>query len=115
MLWVHEGTITLWTPECISSPTEARTYKDFPFEGNNSTSSSLGIETLGKVLNIEKLVNGDVTHYLVKSSKDVNLLVSGIISFFLFEVIKRFCSTTEPLFSTKGQLLSVAGYLVSVT
>ena len=88
-------------PGYVSSPTKGRTYKSFPFEGNSLTSSSLSIETLGKILSIMKLVNGDITHYLVKSLKDVNLSVSIIISFFFSRVIKRFCSIAEPLFSTK--------------
>ena len=103
----------LWTLRYISSPTEAGMYEEFLFEGNSSTSSSSGIETLGKVLSIVKLVDGDVTHYLVKLSKDVNLSVSGVTSFFLSGVI--ICSTAELLFSTKGRLFSVAGRLVSVT
>lgn len=42
----------------------------------------LGIKILDKILNIVKLVNDNITHYLVKSSKDVDLWVSGITSFF---------------------------------
>lgn len=99
----------------VSSPTKAGMYKDFPFEGNSLTSLSLGIETLNKVFSIVKLVNGDVTHYLVKSSKDMNLLVSSVTSFFFSRVIKGFCSTAEPLFFTKSRLFLVAGRLVSVT
>lgn len=60
-----------------------------------------------------KLVNDDVTHYLIKSLKDVNLLVSNVINFFFSKVIKKSCSTIESLFSIKGWLFSVTGCLIS--
>lgn len=114
MLQVKKETMVFWTPGCILSPTEAGTYKDFLFKGNSSTFLSSGIETLGKVLNIVKLVNGNVIHFLVKLLKDVNLLVSSIISFFFSKVIKRFCLIIEPLFFTKGQSFSAADCFISL-
>ena len=81
--------MAIWTSEYVLSPTEARTYKDFLFESNNLTSLSSDIEILGKVLSIVKLVNGNITHYLIKLSKDVNLLVSIVTSFFISGIMSR--------------------------
>lgn len=86
------------TMEYVLSPTKARTCKNFFFEDNSSTFSSSKIEILGKVLRIVKLVNDDVTHYLIKLSKYMSLSIFGIISFFFSRVIKRLCSIAEPLF-----------------
>ena len=93
--------MTLWMLGCVSNSTETRTYENFSFEGNNLTSLFLDIEILGKVLSIVKLVNSNVIYYLIKSSKDVNLSIFGVINFFFSGVIKRFCSIIEPLFSVK--------------
>lgn len=60
-------------PRNVFSPIDAGMYKNFPFKGNNSISLSLSITILGKVLSIIKLVNGDITHYLIKLSKDMDL------------------------------------------
>ena len=83
------------------SLTEAKIYKGFFFEDNNSIFLFLGIEALGKLLDTVKLVNSDVIHYIVKLLKVVNLLVFNIISFFLFGVIKDFCSIIELMFFKK--------------
>lgn len=96
------------------SPTETGIYKNFLFEGNSLTFLSSGIEILEKVLSIVKLVNSDLTHYLVKLLKNINLLISNIISFFIFRVIKGFYSIIEPLFSIKNRLFSTIGYLMSM-
>lgn len=106
--------MALWILGCISNPTKAGTYKNFLFKNNSLTFSSSDIKILGKVLSIVKLVNLNITHYLVKSSKDVDLWVFGITSFFFSKVIKRFCLTVEPLISTKDQFFLAAGHLVSM-
>lgn len=114
MLWIQKRTLTLWILGSISSSIKARTYKDFPFKDNSLIFLSLGIKILSKILNSVKLINSNLTHYLVKLWKDVNLLVFCIISFFFSKAIKRFCSIIELLFSTKGLFFLVADSFISM-